>query len=135
MYNIFIIHAWNHYSDYDGLVNMLDTVSGFKWHNNSLSKMGDPDNGSRNSDAPMVKGLISDRINASGCVLVILGEYVQRQWIRTEMDIAREYNKPIIGILINGRKSIPDEVKDRLDTAVEYEASSIVDAIKRLCRG
>lgn len=129
-YNIFIIHVWDYNSDYNNLVNMLNSIPDFIWQNNSIPKTNDEISVNNEVTVEAVKNLISDRIRRSDHVLVILGKYIDRQWVRIELDVAKAYDKPIIGIMIGDRKGIPDDIHNRLSCVVEWNKASIMDAIK-----
>lgn len=51
-------------------------------------------------------------------------------WIQTEIEIAKAYNKPIIGIIPWGNEKTPKAVSDAAKVVVGWNTDSIVNAIK-----
>lgn len=56
-----------------------------------------------------------------------------REWIQTEIDIARELGKPIIGIELWGHERTPLEVQNAARKMVGWSSDSIVEAVRAVC--
>ena len=54
-----------------------------------------------------------------------------RKWIQEELNIAQEYNKPIVGIKRWGQEKTPIEVEKVANEMVGWNTDSIVNAIRR----
>ena len=131
-YDIFISHAWRYSDDYNSLVELLNEAQNFKWRNYSDSRhdpVVDPndDVGRRK----LVKEL-DEQIRPVNCVIVISGMYVTySDWIQIEIDIAKQYKKPIIGVKPRGQERTPQTVQDVADEMVGWNTDSLVSAIRR----
>ena len=131
IYHVFISHAWRDNSDYYNLEERLDDARYFKWRNCS-----NPENDPllHPKDPRDKKFLIKDlekQIRPVHCLLIISGMYDKgKEWIQKEIDIAKSFGKPIIGIKSSGMNGIPKAVQN---TAVEivdmWDTESIIDAI------
>ena len=70
-------------------------------------------------------------ISLSSCVIVLSDLYPEfHQWIDYMIDTAIEIGRPIIGINPRGQEEIPVKVSSNATTMIEWESSSIVEAIK-----
>ena len=131
-YNIFISHAWKYGEAYDRLVNLLDQAPRFQWLNWSAP-----------SDKPVIPDgmVVPDRVvlqaierkmSMAGCVLVIAGMYAHHSdWIRSEMDLARNLRIPLIGIRPWGSQRMPQDVLGRTVEDVGWSTDSIVGAVRK----
>ena len=126
-YRLFISHAWKYKDDYDRLTRMLDEAKLFKWQDYSVPFF-DPI-GSKN-DAQL-RAALKNHIQLAQAVLIISGMYVNyREWIQYEMNVSKDYGKPIIGIQPRGSKRIPTEVQSAATTMVKWNTKSIVNAVR-----
>lgn len=131
IYHVFISYAWTYNENYYRLEKMLDDASNFKWKNYSVPShdpLLDPDN-------PSYKKLLfkelEEQIRPVHCVFVISGMYVNyREWIQKEINIAKSYGKPIIGIKPRGHERVPQAVQAAADIMVGWNTDSIIDAIR-----
>ena len=131
-YNIFISHAWKYGNAYDRLIKLLDHAPNFYYRNYSSPE-----------DRPFIppymyvlndtiKNKITSKIRSVNCVLVISGMYTQNSdWMQVEIDIARKLNKPIIGIRPFDGQHMPLNVIIAAYENVDWNTSSIVDAIRK----
>lgn len=126
-YDLFISHAWTYNAEYDRLVKMLNAAPNFKWRNYSVTKQDPLD---VNNDARLTAAL-KRQIRPVNCVLILAGMYVNhRKWIKKEITIAQNLNKPIVGIKPWGQQRTPTEVQDAADVMVGWNTASIVKAIR-----
>ena len=126
-YDLFVIHAWRYDDDYDRLVKLLRKAPRFKLRNYSVSQHDplDADNARR------LRKAIDQQISSANAVLIISGMYVNhRAWIKYEIEVAKRYNKPIIGIRPRGAKRVPVAVRRVADAMVSWSTASIVRAIR-----
>ncbi len=127
-YHLFISHAWRYDDDYHRLVNLLDKAPNFRWSNYSVPEHDplDADN-TRKLEQELRK-----QISPASVVLIIAGMYVNfRQWIEYEIEVAKDYRKPIIGIEPWGSERIPVQVQRAATEMVGWNTNSIVTAIRR----
>ena len=86
-----------------------------------------------NDDLLLAK--LAEQIRLASCVLVISGMYVNhKRWMQAEIDVAHQYNKPIIGIKPRGHVHTPKEVQNAATVMVGWNTVSIVNAIRNLCQ-
>lgn len=130
-YNLFISHAWPYNYWYHRLVELLDEAPLFRYRDYSVPE----DNPlftreERVPDEELIAAL--DRhIRPVHAFLVSAGMFVaHREWLQTEISIARKYDKPIIGVRPQGQIVVPRIVKDEADKIVGGHTPTIVRAIR-----
>lgn len=130
-YDIFISHAWFYSKGYNRLIELLDAAPTFKYRNYSVPKHDpviDP-----NTDAGKITltRALDAQIRPVNIVLVMAGMYANyRYWIQKEIEIAQEYNKPIIGLTPWGQERTPVNVQEASIEMIGWNTSSIVNAIR-----
>lgn len=128
-YRLFISHAWHHKGDdYDRLIRLLHEAKLFNWQNYSVPEI-DPISAKNNSQ---LRADLKNQIRPAQAVLIISGMYANyREWIQYEMDVSKDFGKPIIGIQPWGAKRVPTEVRSAATTMVKWNTKSIVSAIRK----
>jgi hypothetical protein len=107
---------------------MLYRAPHFKWRNYSISRNNPLSGGSRKKLADE----ITNQIRLASVVLVISGIYVtHRNWIQFEIDLADQFEKPIIGIQPRGSLYTPSAITRSAVEIVNWNTISIVNAIRR----
>jgi hypothetical protein len=134
-YDLFLSHVWRNTdnSEYYRLKNLLDNANNFKWRNYSVPKHDplDTKTDAELTDAELREAL-KRQISPVNCFLIISGMYVKhRKWIQEELDIARSYNKPIVGIIPRGQERTPVEVQKVAKEMLGWNTDSIVSAIRK----
>lgn len=126
-YRLFISHSWEYDKEYQRMVDLLNDASHFRWHNYSKPKEN-PVN--TTSDSVLRRKLRSQIKNAS-VVVILAGLYVSHsKWIRAEIYMADRQDKPIVGVHPWGNNSTPRTVRRNADKLVNWNTSSITDAIR-----
>lgn len=129
---IFISHAWLYNSEYYRLVELLEDYPDFDFYNHSVPEH-DP------LDFETTKELeqkLLNQMRGSQAVIVIAGMYAAyRNWIQKEIEVAKSWGKPIIGVKPWGQLNIPKVVTDNADIVVGWNAKSVVDAINKTVYG
>jgi len=124
---LFISHAWTYNHQYYKLVQMLNERPYFDFHNYSVPEH-DP------LDFDRVEELefqLKEEIVDSDIVLVLGGMYAaHRKWIKREIEIAIEEDKPIIAVLPRGQINSPRIVIENADEVVRWNRESIIRAIR-----
>ena len=101
MYRIFISHSWAYSSQYDKVEEFL-RQEGVKFYNHSVS-----------------------------CVIILAGVYASySKWINIEIDLAKQYDKPIIAVEYWGAERTSQVVKNAATTIVKWNAKSVAQAVK-----
>lgn len=126
-YDLFISHAWKYNNQYYDLVDLLKDHSNFKFRNYSVPEHDPIDFNTKRE----LYNQLDEQIRQSGIVLLIAGKYIKyREWIKEEIKIAKKYNKPIIAIRPWGADIMPNEAEKEADIVVNWQASSVVNAIR-----
>lgn len=124
-YDLFISHAWDYNEEYYRLERMLNEALYFKWRNYSVPQH-DPLAG-----GATLRRQLDAQVRPVNAVLIISGMYVgYREWIQEEIDLAKKYEKPIIGIVPWGAQKVPKEVSDIALQMVGWSTGSIVQSIR-----
>lgn len=126
-YNLFISHAWDYNGDYYRLERYLNDYPWFNFKNYSV-----PQHDALNTRTDKeLDDALHRQIAPTSVVLIIAGMYYNhRRWIQREIDIAKYYNKPIIVIKPWGAERMPKELISQEFIQVNWQISSIVEAIK-----
>lgn len=131
MYNLFISHSWKYSNDYERLESLLKRYPYFSFRNYSVPKQDPLDISGRNYRAKLQLE-IEQQMRTCNVVLVIAGKYASySDSIDMELDIAIAMNKPIIAIEPWGSTMNSQRARNVADVVVGWNASSIVDAIRR----
>ena len=96
-YRIFISHAWTYNTSYYRLVDMLNSVPNFHWENYSVPKHDRLPTRTKRE----LNQALTNQIKPTNIIIILAGMYVNyREWIEREINIANDFQKPIIGIVI-----------------------------------
>lgn len=126
-YNIFISHAWDYRSEYHRLKSLLDSARNFSWKNFSVPAHDPLEAASRGR---LLTGL-QRHIRPVHVVLVISGVYAShRDWIKTELELASDFDKPIIAVAPWGSDRISATAQGFAIEVVNWNTDSIVAAIR-----
>ncbi|AUX09933.1 TIR domain containing protein [Halalkaliarchaeum desulfuricum] len=127
-HRVFISHSWTYEDHYKEVKELLDDAYGFEYFDHSVSS-DDP------IDAQLPNHLrkkIRDQIQSTSVVLVLAGMYVAySDWIKEEIEIANEMEKPIIGVVPAKNERAPTIVQAKATELVEADGAEILDAIER----
>lgn len=128
-YKLFISHSWTYSNAYARLTEFFDEHPNFSWRNYSVPKNDPIHNASTQKE---LYEAIKQQIAPVNCVLILAGVYSSySKWIDKEIDIAKNYNKPIIAIQPWGAERTSQKVKDNANKIVNWNSSSIVDSIRK----
>lgn len=131
-YDLFISHAWSYNVDYYKLEKMLKEALLFKWRNYSVP-VHDPLVDPKTSvGKTKLTQLLDNQVKPVNCVLILGGMYAAHSdWILKEIEIAKAYKKPIIGIYPWGQQNIPLAIQNAATELVGWNTNTIVSAIRR----
>jgi len=115
-------------SEYYRLVRLLQNAPNFLFHNYSVPEH-DPLGTKSDKD---LEEKLGEQIRQVNCFVILAGMYVNyRTWIQKELEIANQYQKPVVGIIPWGQERIPKEVQEAAKEMVGWNTDSIVVAIRR----
>lgn len=127
-YDLFISHSWDYNDEYYRLVNLLNEAPWFKWRNYSVPEHDPLIGGS----ATKLADELDRQIRPVNVVLILAGMYVNhREWIQYEIDLAKSYRKPIVGVKPWGNIVVPAAVSDAARVVVNWNTDSVVTAIRQ----
>ncbi|MDA3808677.1 MAG: TIR domain-containing protein [Thiomicrorhabdus sp.] len=129
-YRLFISHSWAYSDAYDKIVKIID-AQGLDYYNHSVP-LNDPIH--TNGTDKQLREAIDAKVKGTSCVIILAGVYsTYSKWINKEIEIAKNYNKPIIAIEPWDSKKTSKVVKDNANRIVKWQGSSLVKAIQDLC--
>ncbi|MGL4913912.1 MAG: TIR domain-containing protein [Romboutsia sp.] len=139
IYNLFISHAWKYNSDYYSLENKLNEYKrnhqDFNFKNYSVPKHNPILDPNEDYSRKLLELELEGQIKPCSCVLIIAGMYAtHKYWIQKEIELAKKYNKVIIGIRPWGAERIPAIISENATQMVYWNIESIVSAIKANCK-
>lgn len=129
-YDLFLSHMWRkaENSEYYRLEALLKNANNFAWRNYSVPEH-DPLGTKTDKE---LREALDRQIKPINCFVIISGMYANhRKWIQEEMDIAKSYNKPIIGVIPQGQERIPVEIQSAAKEMVGWNTDSIVAAVRK----
>jgi len=129
-YDLFLSHMWrkNDNSEYYRLEKLLKEANNFYWRNYSVPEH-DP---LRTKTDKELEEALDRQIKPVNCFIIVAGMYVShRKWIQKELDIAKSYGKPIVGVIPWGQEHTPIEVQNAAKGMVGWNTDSIVTAVRK----
>lgn len=127
MYRIFISHSWSYSKDYNKIESFLHQ-EGINFYNHSVPK-NDPIH--TNGTDKQLADAIETKVKGCSCVIILAGVYATySKWINREIEMAKKYNKPIIGVQLWGAERISSIVKNAAVTIVGWNARSVANAVR-----
>jgi hypothetical protein len=131
-YDLFLSHAWKYNEDYYRLEEMLKEANLFKWRNYSVPIHDPLINPNHPAGKVKLTNLLNKQLKPVNCVLIIGGMYAAHsEWILKEIELANNFNKPIIGIYPRGQINMPLAIKNVAVELVGWNTNSIVQSIRR----
>ena len=126
-YHILISHSWDYSNHYQTVCAWLNSTNYFRWSNYSVPLTNPLDVNSKRE----LKEKLRNRIFSSSCIIVLSGMYVDySDWIDFEMETAKGYRKPIIGVRPWGQERTPLKVQEYADIMVGWNSASVVQAVR-----
>lgn len=129
-YDLFLSHMWRKTdnSEYYRLESLLKEANNFAWRNYSVPEH-DPLGTKTDKE---LKEALDRQIRPVNCFLIVSGMYVNhRKWIQEELEIAKSYGKPIVGVIPWGQERTPVEVQNAAKEMVGWNTDSIVAAVRK----
>jgi hypothetical protein len=131
-YDLFLSHAWKYNAHYEDLLRLLNQANNFNFRNYSVpihDPLIDPNTIVGKNH---LTSLLDKQVKPVNCVIIIGGMYAAySDWINKEIQIARSYNKPIIGVYPWGQLNMPLVIQNAAHELVGWNTASIVAAIRR----
>ncbi|MDH3275789.1 MAG: TIR domain-containing protein [Gammaproteobacteria bacterium] len=129
---VFVTHVFEESDDYIRVFEFLESVDRFYYVN--VSK---PENIPTAGGVEAIKDELIEQIKAAEAIVVVSGAYEKKgELVSYMMDVAKANSIGIIAVRpFGGMTETPQNIVERVDEHVEWNAREIVDAIKRQGRG
>jgi hypothetical protein len=126
-YHIFISHSWS-YDEHDRIIDFLDdSYPYFLFKDFSVSRAKRL---MTRNDTELRKKL-RHRIKCAHIILVPAGmEVSRRYWLNYEIECARSFDKPVLGIYLLGQLNTPKLIGDVACDIVSWRRDKILGAIR-----
>lgn len=132
--HIFISHSWAYDKNYNDLINLLNSRGYFNFKDYSIPKNDRLNIRSKVNYESILKEKIKEKMKLCQVVLVIAGVYASySDSIKLEIEAAMELGKPIIAVRPYGASRVSSIVENMADRFVNWNADSIVCAIREFC--
>lgn len=134
-YDLFLTHAWRFHDDWMKFSELLDKTSGIAWRNFSLPWHDPAMTASTEVGGRFIRDFLERQIIPVHGVVLLSGVYAinsARRWFDMEIEMARNHNKPLIGIPAVGEKVVPDEVSSLCDACCEWDAVQLLATIDQV---
>ena len=131
-YRLFISHPGRRTPEYDSLLRLLDSAPGFSWLNHGAPGTHPAVDPQAEIVGPAVMKAFEDQMRPVHCVVIIAGMYAQhRDWIRSEMRVAKQLDKHMIAVRGWGARWTPPEVAREVDEVTAWDWQWVTTAIAR----
>jgi hypothetical protein len=111
---------------------MMEEAMFFKWRNYSVPEHDPLINPNTFVGNDKLTELLDRQVKPVNCVIILGGMYAAHsKWILKEIEIAQNYNKPIIGIYPWGQQNMPIAIQKAAAEIVGWNTCTIVSAIRR----
>ena len=129
-YDLFISHAWKYVDEYDRFITLLDAAPNFTYRNYSA-----PPDKPLSFTGRINKGVLAEKlanqIRPVNAFIMLSGMYYNyHEWMQVELDLAKEYNKPIVAVAPWGSQQMPSDIYNIADVRVRWNTNSIISAIR-----
>ena len=99
-YRVFISHTWRYNDEYFQLVRLLKADSGFKWINLSRPVHDPGINPDELSNQDFLTEQLAEQIRPAQCMVLLSGMMAEsRFWIMKELELAKYYGIPVVGVV------------------------------------
>ncbi|ELY58309.1 hypothetical protein C493_07029 [Natronolimnohabitans innermongolicus JCM 12255] len=125
---MFVSHSWKYSDQRERIEKFLDDEERLDWQNFSVPE----DDPLEFEDTNDLRQQLYQQVRQANVVVVVAGMYVSHsEWIEEEIEMAKHFEKPIIGVQPNGNERLPVSVRDAADEIVGWRQRSIVNAIAK----
>ena len=131
-YDLFLSHAWKYDHHYHRLLEMLTDANNFYFRNYSVPEHDPLVKPNTIVGRKKLTAMIEKQVKPVNCVIILGGMYAAHSdWIKTEIELAQDYDKPIIGVYPWGAENMPRVIRHAAVELVGWNTLSIVSAIRR----
>ncbi len=130
--DIFITHAWRFHQDWKCLVDLLNAHDARGWRNFSLPWYDPALDPRTETGGQVVRWNLESQIIPVHAVILlasVMREPGTRKWLDHELAMARLHKKPVLALPPFGEEDVTDEVRERADRIICWDAALICEAV------
>jgi hypothetical protein len=134
-YDIFLTHAWRFHDDWSKFSELLNKSTGFTWRNFSLPWHDPAMSASTEVGGRFIRDFLERQIIPVHAVVLLAGVHAiqsARVWVESEVEMARRYRKPVIGVPPSGQETVADDVRGLCDACCGWDAAQLAAAIDQV---
>lgn len=125
--NLFISHAWSQEAHYLKVVEWFNNAQNFNWKNYSVPRS----NACSQTTTNGLMTCLTNQMSPTQGIIILSGMYAAHSgWIDYEIDEAIRMNKTIIGVRPWGQERTPIKVQNAADIMVNWNSSSVIQAVR-----
>lgn len=133
IYDIFITHAWRYHDDWTRLSDLFDRSLGSSWRNFSVPWYDPALDPNTEIGRQRVHLWLEQQI-APTCGIVLLSSVFEsksaRKWVVLEVELARKYQKRIVGVPTYGAAAMAPEAAQLVDAQCAWDPAQIIAALQ-----
>jgi hypothetical protein len=134
-YDLFLTHAWRFHDDWNRFAELLDRVPGLVWRNFSLPWHDPAMNPNTEVGGKFIRDSLERQIIPVHSVILLAGVHAinsARAWLDMEIEMARNYNKPIVGVPAVGMDAVPGPIQDLCDATCPWNGEQLIATVDEL---
>jgi hypothetical protein len=135
VWDLFITHAWRYHEDWIRVSELLDSQEGLKWRNFSVPWHDPAMDPNTDVGGRFVRDWLETQIiPVTGVILLssLLERGSAKRWVQVEVELARQYQKPIIALPAHGQISVPEDALTLVDGVAAWTPSAIIAAFEEV---
>jgi hypothetical protein len=129
MYDLFITHAWRYHDDWTRVSEMFDKFLGDSWRNFSVPWYDPALDPNTEVGSRLIHRWLEQQILPTCGVILLSSVYENRsaqKWVILEVELARKYQKRIVGLPAFGVASMAPEAAALVDQQCPWDAGQII---------
>jgi hypothetical protein len=131
-YDLFITHAWRYHDDWTRVSELFDQFLGSSWRNFSVPWYDPALDPNTEVGKRLVHRWLEQQIVPTCGVILLASVHANksaRKWVELEVDLARKYQKRIIGVPPFGAATMTPDAAALVDIQCPWDAGQIVAAL------
>ena len=132
IYDLFITHAWRYHDDWTRVGEMFDKFLGDTWRNFSVPWYDPALDPNTEVGKRLVHRWLEQQIVPTCGVILLSSVYENKsaqKWVVLEVDLARKYQKRVIGLPTFGANAMAPQAAALVDVQCPWDAETIVAAL------
>ena len=132
IYDLFITHAWRYHDDWTRVGEMFDKFLGDSWRNFSVPWYDPALDPNTDVGKRLVHRWLEQQIVPTCGVILLSSVYENKsaqKWVVLEVELARKYQKRVIGLPTFGADAMAPEAAALGRCAMSWDAKAIIAAL------